>query len=105
MKRFFRKDDFCDLPPNINYNDIPDLEQRRKKCIPGVLEYACRYWIDHLVSAEITSNLLDSLRSFIFERMLRWVDIFSLLRILDKVMLILVRARQWLLVSLIATTF
>lgn len=100
MKRSLRKNGICDLRPNVNYSDIADLEERRKKCIPGALEYACRHWINHLASAEITSNVLDSLQSFVFERMLRWIDIFSVLRNMDKVVPILVRAKQWLSVSL-----
>lgn len=101
MERYFVKDNICDLLSNVEYAEIRELvKARRQRHIPHVLEYASRYWVDHFASSQNMSGLLSSLRSFVFERMLRWIDILSLLRHLDQVVPIVNRARRLLMVSL-----
>lgn len=51
MKQYLKDNNICNLPLNIDYGNIPDLMERRKEHIPGALEYARRYWIDHVVLA------------------------------------------------------
>jgi hypothetical protein len=30
-------------------NDVADLKDRVKRCIPEDVQYACRFWVDHVI--------------------------------------------------------
>lgn len=106
LEQYLIKNNICDLPVNVEYAEIRELvEERRKEHIPGVLEYASRHWVDHLVLSQVASDLLSSLQSFVFERLLRWIDLVSILRYLDGVVPVVNRARRLLLVSWTAGIF
>lgn len=84
-----KTDNVCGILPNVDYNEVEDLKERCKKHISGAVEYACRHWMDHFVpalsSGQETAGLMNSLQQFAFELLLRWIDVLSCLRDLDRV--------------------
>ena len=48
MEEHLTRDNICHLQPNMNYADVGDLKERRRRYIPEVLVYACHFWVDHL---------------------------------------------------------
>ncbi|TCD62238.1 hypothetical protein EIP91_007197 [Steccherinum ochraceum] len=91
-------DNICHLPPHIDYGDVQDLKFLREKHIPGALEYACRFWTDHLVQtlppgAWISDDLLESLTRFTTRHLLRWIEVLTIVGELENVVPMLVRAR------------
>lgn len=100
MRQDLKDDNFCGLTPNVDYDDVSDLKERRKEHIPGALEYACRHWIDHVVlaltpsSAPRADNVIEGVKFFAFHLLLRWIDVMSLLGCLDSVVQLLVRLQQ-----------
>ncbi|KAI1639979.1 WD40 repeat-like protein [Biscogniauxia mediterranea] len=76
--------DICGLqkPGTFSVDVSPELIQQ---CIPPYLQYACRYWVDHLLQTGETQNghdaLADNGRVEIFLRkyILNWVEALSLI--------------------------
>jgi len=75
----------CKLKRNICGLHAPDSRAqeldsgRLKQCIPPELQYACRYWVDHLWRSE--SRLYDNgqVHVFIQENLLHWLEALSLM--------------------------
>jgi hypothetical protein len=73
----------CELETScLSNTDIPDLDDRVQRKIPGALQYSCMHWADHLcyddepVSAEIV-GLLDHF--FAKSLLLHWLEVLSLM--------------------------
>jgi hypothetical protein len=73
--------DICKIGDSLKLNDeIDDLETRVSIYIPADLRYACLHWASHLVHSPPTSDApLDLLESFLFEHLLHWFEVLSLL--------------------------
>lgn len=87
MQEHLTRDNICCLEPNMNYDEVKDLAERRRRYIPDVLEYACRFWVDHLergLSSNDTGQLADALkehlRTFTSKLLLRWADVLAISR-------------------------
>jgi hypothetical protein len=79
MKRSLKRD-ICDIrdPTRMN-DDIGDLSNRTTEYLPGDLQYACRYWAMHLSQCSSVIFLFDLLRNFIFDSVLHWLEVLSLI--------------------------
>ncbi|KAI9057822.1 WD40 repeat-like protein [Trametes sanguinea] len=76
------KYNICEVPPKHHHlpnNEVPDLPARIAQRFPPALEYACRYWMHHLGSADIGEELLLALEEFCNTRLLYWLEALSLL--------------------------
>ncbi|KAG9120933.1 hypothetical protein FRC07_003330 [Ceratobasidium sp. 392] len=70
----------CNLKSSYEFDkDVPDLAPRVEKAISKQLLYACRYWGEHLMSANINShNLASVLCEFLSKRFLLWMEVMNL---------------------------
>jgi hypothetical protein len=71
---------------NISGSDrwqtVEDIVEQKKvgSCISSALAYACMYWASHIDGIE---SLSTELGHFLTHRVLRWLEVLSLLRRLD----------------------
>jgi hypothetical protein len=72
----------CDLPTSyLRNSEVPDLQRRLETYIPQELRYSCRFWADHLTDAPCTLDLSQAATNFLFDQLLFWLEIMSLLGI------------------------
>src|SRR5882762_3921652 len=77
MKRL--KKNICNLPPYIMNADVDDLHERRKSNVGDLLEYACRYWAQHVCAARDQSReLLEAVHDFVRHNVLSWLEVASI---------------------------
>jgi hypothetical protein len=72
------KRDICDLrAPGALANEVDSC--RVEECLPAELQYACRYWVQHLQRSEI--KLLEDGQTHVFlrEHLLHWLEALSLM--------------------------
>ncbi|KAF4230403.1 hypothetical protein CNMCM6457_005979 [Aspergillus fumigatiaffinis] len=55
------------------------------RCLPPDLQYACRYWVHHLVQSHDPANELRQAFSFLQSHLLHWIEAMSLLDIISEV--------------------
>ena len=79
-------------------NEIKDLEARIKRNIPPCLDYACRFWSDHLCESAFSPNseLLSELSDFVYTRLLFWLEALSLLGKFSLASTALLKASWWI---------
>ena len=90
----------CDLPSSFLFDsEVPDLRLRIQENISDVLQYSCRYWVQHMSRA--ASGDRDSLQTRIVEflhvRVLFWIEVMNLLGSLAQCSIMLQNARGWVL--------
>ncbi|KAG8787096.1 hypothetical protein FRC12_015921 [Ceratobasidium sp. 428] len=61
-------------------HQLSDLPIRISGSIPAHLFYACRYWSDHLLLGETSSELLLMMQQFLCQQVLYWVEVMNLKR-------------------------
>lgn len=97
MKRHLRKN-ICSLPRYAMNSDMP-LDSRRER-IGETLEYACRFWAQHVCEAahrgEYLDRLLPVLSEFLQERQILWMEVLSLLDDSHRCVLSLRALENWL---------
>ena len=71
----------CRLPTGVINSEVEDLKERTERYIDRALEYACRFWYRHLVSAEQTQKpeITPVLHRFLEEKFLFWLEVLSVL--------------------------
>ncbi|EJC99691.1 WD40 repeat-like protein [Fomitiporia mediterranea MF3/22] len=70
----------CDLESSFIYNkDVTGIEDRINKKLTPHLQYACKYWAQHVVNAPYSRELLDELTKFARKRLLYWFEAIGLL--------------------------
>lgn len=83
-------------------HEIKDIEKRIAKAITHALEYASRYWADHLESGSSFkpgSHLVEEVVDFMKDRLLYWIEVFSLKNEMSTISIILQKASHWAQVS------
>ncbi|KAJ6481173.1 hypothetical protein DFH09DRAFT_1464725, partial [Mycena vulgaris] len=87
LMKFMHKElrfNICDLPTSyLRHKDIPDFELRVNTYIPLDLEYACRYWVDHLVATTYSPDTAKVAEELLSKQFLFWLEVLSLLGIVD----------------------
>ncbi|KAJ7726681.1 WD40-repeat-containing domain protein [Mycena maculata] len=74
------KFNICDLLTSYLRNvNIPDIKWRIQTYISGQLQYACRFWADHLAAISYDSNRAQAAGTFLLNQFLFWLEIMSLL--------------------------
>ncbi|KAI0310037.1 hypothetical protein OF83DRAFT_1071175 [Amylostereum chailletii] len=64
----------------VRNKDIPDLTDRLNKAVPPVLRYAVRYWQAHLTLITDLSDFWNILRDFLYNKLLFWLELLSLMQ-------------------------
>ena len=77
-------------------SQVPDLQSRIDKYIPSALNYACRFWGDHLELIAFEHNVFIKLRSVFEERFLYWLEVLSLIGDLSLATPVLSSLKGWL---------
>ncbi|KAG8786749.1 hypothetical protein FRC12_016280 [Ceratobasidium sp. 428] len=86
----------CNLKSSyVRDEKVPDLPARVEKAISQQLLYACRYWVAHCMSAEVSQDLVSMLREFASERFLLWMEVMSLSGIINEGVSRLREAQKW----------
>jgi hypothetical protein len=83
-------------------SELPELPSRVKQYVPETLQYACRYWVEHLLNISpehAVKGTMVSLRDFLFKHLLHWIELSSLLGQLDAALASLKSLEEWLKVN------
>jgi len=98
------KRNICELDDHVLLSEVGDLSTRKTAYIGNTLEYACRFWTNHLM--RITSSSLDveevfkAVDEFFKTCLLYWIEVLSLTGNLDIGVYAINDIQQWyLLVS------
>jgi len=79
---------------------IPDLEERVKLSISAELSYSCRFWGTHVNAASIEPLLVEEVKAFFDdERLLFWLEVVGLLKVVGGAVATLSCTADWLEVS------
>ena len=79
LMSMYLKQDMCELglpgalPVKVDKGSV-------KKHIPAHLQYACLYWVHHLIRSDIMDDDLNEAHLFIQEKLLYWIETLSLIR-------------------------
>ena len=99
------KHNICNLGSTMVLNEeIPNKDDRIHRCIPGILQHACRNWMYHLEALDDDKlNSMDpalkQLDAFLSNRLLHWIECMSLLGWVDVIPDYLHRLSAWLIVG------
>ena len=90
----------CDLPSSFLLDsEVQDLSHRIQENISDVVQYACRFWVQHLKRA--ASGDCDSLRTridkFLDVHVLFWIEAMNLLGSRSRCSHMLQNAREWVM--------
>jgi hypothetical protein len=94
------KMNICSVDPWLLNSNVDNFDDRITQCIPKALQYACRFWTDHLSLVTPDAELYALVRTFYFNDMLCWLEVSSLLGAFEGSMHSLSAARMWILVCL-----
>jgi NACHT domain len=84
-------------------SELLELQLRVQQSVPESLQYACRYWAEHLLNISpehAAKGTMVQLRYFLFKRLLHWIELSSLLGQLDAALASLKALEEWLKASL-----
>jgi len=93
------KFNICGIETSYYRNqDIDGIRDHVDRAITPALMYAARYWIDHLELGTPESGshpLADAITSFINDRFLYWIEVFSATNQMFMIPIILKKAASW----------
>ncbi|KAJ3282897.1 hypothetical protein HK104_010657 [Borealophlyctis nickersoniae] len=90
------RSNMCSIDMTQLNSEVADLQHRIQKNIPRHLQYASRYWIDHLTSAPHTPELLTELEEFVTRQLLNWLEVISVMNLLPVMTMELQELHVWL---------
>ncbi|KAJ3033250.1 hypothetical protein HK097_004923, partial [Rhizophlyctis rosea] len=85
----------CGIHPSQFNSEVADLNERIQEKIPGCVQYASRYWIDHLLDASYAREFNQHLDRMFAERVMDWLEVVSVLGIVPVITLELGRLKDW----------
>ena len=98
MKERLEKN-ICNLDDHAVLSEVGDLPDRKEKYIGGSLEYACRFWTKHLASipghGPHAKQVQEAIDEFFAERLLYWIEVFSIVGHLGVAVYSINDIRQW----------
>jgi len=91
------KPNLLSLPECALNKEVKDLQDKINTHISPALEYACKFWYDHLTKLrEDIDQVLDALNMFLKKKFLPWLEIISVLGATRDAVAGLERFVQWL---------
>ena len=69
----------------VTHDEIPDLEERVNKNISVILQYACRFWTEHLKKCDFNDEIAQRVEFFMINEFLYWLEVMSVLREVNRV--------------------
>jgi hypothetical protein len=92
----------CKLETSYYFNeDIPDINEKVEKWIPFKLQYACKYWGNHLHLSQKSNNLRETAQEILSKQFLFWLEVLSLTKTANLASPALLRTIDWNKVRLI----
>jgi hypothetical protein len=73
------KHNICMIDPGMLNSEVGDLPDRINRYIPLPVQYACKYWANHLSAVTPDPGLCAAIRTFYFEDLVFWLEVSSLL--------------------------
>jgi hypothetical protein len=101
----YLKRNICVIDADVLNSEIEDLADRINRYIPQSLQYACKYWANHLSAVPPDPSLCTAVRTFYFEVLLLWLEVSSLLGSVQSASQSLDLIEEWLLVSTLPLIF
>ena len=93
------KKDICNLGDYASLDNVEDLPIRRKWQIGDALEYACRFWANHLVKVPSSGVGVEEVHKEIGEffetRLLSWTEVLIVMGNLDATLHAINHVRKW----------
>jgi len=86
---------------HVVHDEIHDLEKRVDDNISVHLQYACRFWTDHIVECEFDVQIGQEVEQFMTNEFLYWLEVMSLVRKANRVAQGLRSVTAWSKVSVI----
>jgi hypothetical protein len=99
------KRNICMIDPGVLNSEVGDLPDRINRYIPPSVQYACKYWANHLSAVTPDPGLCTAIRTFYFEDLLFWLELSSLLGCVQSASQSLDLVEEWLLVSILPLKF
>ena len=85
------------LPSYALNSEVEDLQARIDNCVSTALEYACRSWHKHLTEVRgDTTDIIPTLRSFLQEGFLAWLEVLSVIGAARDAIVALERLMPWI---------
>ena len=89
----------CRIETSYLSNDELDLGPRIKEAIPSHLSYSCLFGAEHLQASAFDVEILQEVRTFMYTRLLFWLEVLSLLKKVRTALRALPLVRGWSSVS------
>jgi len=86
---------------HVIHDDIPDLKMRVHDNMSVHLQYACRFWTDHIHKCDFDVQIAQEVECFMTNQFLYWLEAMSLLRKTNRVTQGLRSVIAWSKVSVI----
>ncbi|KAG6334914.1 hypothetical protein ID866_4175 [Astraeus odoratus] len=87
----------CQLESSyLKNSQLKDLDLRIKNNIPSQLSYACQFWVDHVQQTKFDFQLGKEVEAFFEEKVLFWMEVLSLLKVLNTAAGSLAGIAQWM---------
>ena len=70
---------------HVIHDEIPDLKERVGENISVHLQYACRFWTEHLKKCDFDDEIAQEVEYFMINEFLYWLEVMSVLREVNQV--------------------
>ena len=70
---------------HIIHDEIPDLKERVNENISVHLQYACRFWTEHINKCDFDDEITQEVEFFMINEFLYWLEVMSVLREVNRV--------------------
>ncbi|KAJ3030851.1 hypothetical protein HDV00_008636 [Rhizophlyctis rosea] len=85
----------CDIGLGELNSEVSDLPQRVEENILQHVQYATRFWVDHVVSGVYTVDLLRRIDELFQKRLVDWLEVVSVLELVSWTTLQLRKLQYW----------
>ena len=93
------KRNICNLDDYASLDKVEDLPTRRATCIGSALEYACRFWTEHLAetpnSGDDAKEVQQAINEFFSTQLLFWIEVLIIMGSLDTSVYAINNVQKW----------
>ena len=98
MKKNLKRN-ICNLDDYVILSEVRDISAYRKKYIGDALEYACQFWVDHLIEVPSSSHNVGEVHRAVDEFftlcLLSWTEVLIIMGRLDVGVYAINKIQQW----------
>ena len=93
------KRNICNLGEHTTLSEAVDIPTRRKEYIGDALEYACQFWVKHLVeiptSGDSVEEVYEAIKEFFTNYLLFWIEVLVIMGNLNASVYAINDIQQW----------